>query len=93
MEGLITVHDIQHVVVDNLQCMFDLTMRKNYRNDSITITMENDEIKNRFADFRTSIVSYFRQLTRKKNVHVTLILHPDPVSIVLYKLTIAGFST
>lgn len=54
------VHDINHVIIDNLQFMMGIS--NSYRTDKF---WEQD-----------SIIAAFRSLATKHNVHVTLVMHP-----------------
>ncbi|GBP03062.1 Twinkle protein, mitochondrial [Eumeta japonica] len=54
------VHDISHVIIDNLQFMMGVS--STYRTDKF---WEQD-----------NIIAAFRSLATKHNVHVTLVMHP-----------------
>ncbi|XP_073822002.1 mitochondrial DNA helicase [Musca autumnalis] len=54
------VHDISHVIIDNLQFMMGIS--STYRNDKF---WEQD-----------NIIAAFRSMATKHNLHVTLVMHP-----------------
>lgn len=56
------VHDINHVIIDNVQFMMGVSVSSGSKNDKF---WEQD-----------AIIAAFRTLATKKNVHVTLVMHP-----------------
>lgn len=67
------MQDIQHVVIDNLHFMMD----GSYAPDKGT--------PDRFKQ-QEEICALFRKLASQRNVHVTVVIHPNSVSC-LYKFT------
>lgn len=62
MEYAIHVHDIEHVVIDNLQFMLS---------DHSTARRGFDRL-----DLQDAAIAKFRQFATTHNVHVTLVIHP-----------------
>ena len=61
------VHDIGHVIIDNIQFMMGMPDRR---------TMHS---YNRFLH-QDQLIAIFRNFATKKNCHVTLVIHPRKVS-------------
>ena len=64
MSHAVYVHDITHVIVDNLQFMMGA---------SSTVTTDK-------YSKQDLIISSFRKFATQKNCHVTLVIHPRKVS-------------
>lgn len=64
MDDLISTHDIQHVIIDNLQYMLETTHNKSHEN----------QIK-----LQETFCGHFRKLAIDKNVHITIVIHPNIV--------------
>jgi len=69
MSHAVYVHDIAHVIVDNLQFM----MGSDYSGSGVNAVSE------RFMK-QDQIVGAFRKFATNKNCHVTLVIHPRKVS-------------
>ena len=68
MTHAVYVHDIAHVVVDNLQFMMGVSDSKNY----------DKYLK------QDVIISAFRKFATKSNCHITLIVHPRKVRFLIH---------
>jgi len=74
MSHAVYVHDIAHVIVDNLQFMLGV--------DSSSSSMAADRF------YRQDIViSLFRSFATNMNCHVTLVIHPRKVCGYIYVLS------
>jgi twinkle protein len=74
MSHAVYVHDIQHVIVDNLQFMMGTSGFDRGKMDRFLIQDE--------------IISAFRKFATHMNCHITLVIHPRKVSgcLVMFKI-------
>jgi twinkle protein len=76
MSHAVYVHDISHVIIDNLQFM----MGTSNENSSLDRYHRQDQI-----------IGSFRRFATDNNVHVTLVIHPRKVFYFFFKKMLACF--
>uniref|UniRef100_A0A915J307 SF4 helicase domain-containing protein n=1 Tax=Romanomermis culicivorax TaxID=13658 RepID=A0A915J307_ROMCU len=70
INSLILTHGVQHVIVDNLQWMASLSGAEHSPQNEISARYNGDQRVD-------ALCTYFQRLTREKQVHVTLVIHPE----------------
>lgn len=78
MSYAVYVHDISHIVIDNLQFMMG------------TSSSEHSSMDRYYR--QDQIIGSFRRFATDNNVHVTLVIHPRKVFLYYFRVCLAFFS-